>query len=230
MNLRQDRLTAGIVLHYRPWPGGCRPYGSCNWYPLAPYFLCCEKPMPRLTAHVDEAVKQQWRELALERGVSESALIGAVLTAAVNQLASLDLRPFRNRDRGGEFEKIDLRLTPAENKLVRQAAKADGLPSRQAWIIALVRGRLMDVPTPNAAELDALRESNRQLLAIGRNLNQLAHAANIDFRHATSVTGETLDSLRVQLIEHQKKVRALIQSTLGRWTGRWRERGGEDDA
>lgn len=184
--------------------------------------------MPRLTAHVAEAVKQQWRELAKARGVSESALISAVLTAAVNQLSSLDLRPFRNRDRGGGFEKIDLRLTPDENKRVRKAVKADGLPSRQAWIIALIRGRLMDLPTPGDAELAELRESNRQLAAIGRNLNQIAHAVNIDENNRQRLTGETLEALLGAVQREQRAVQAQVRVTLGRWTTR--EVAGQEEA
>lgn len=179
--------------------------------------------MPRLTAHVEEPTKQAWRRLAKERGLSESALLAAVATAAANQIDKLDLSGYTNRERGGERTKIDIRLKPAEDRAVRAAAKSDGLPSRQAWIIALIRGRLLHVPTPSAAELAELRESNRQLAAIGRNLNQVAHAVNIDFRERTRLTGHTLEQLHASVMREQKAVKALASGTLGRWTGRGRE-------
>lgn len=179
--------------------------------------------MPRLTAHVDEPTKRAWRRLAKERGLSESALLAAVATAAANQIDKLDLSGYTNRERGGERTKIDIRLKPAEDRAVRAAANADGLPSRQAWIIALIRGRLLHVPTPSAAELAELRESNRQLAAIGRNLNQIAHAVNIDFRERTHLTGQTLEQLHASVLREQKAVKALASGTLGRWTGRGRE-------
>lgn len=179
--------------------------------------------MPRLTAHVDQATKDAWATLAKERGISESALLAAVVAAAAGQLGKLDLSGYTNRERGGERAKIDLRLRPSEDQAVRAAAATAGLPSRQAWIIALIRARLMNIPTPSADELDALRESNRQLAAIGRNLNQLAHAVNIDFRHRTSLTGQTLAELRDAIHEQQRSVTKLVRNALGRWTGRGRE-------
>lgn len=179
--------------------------------------------MPRLTAHVDEATKQAWRGLAKERGLSESALLAAVATAAANQLDKLDLSGYTNRERGGVRAKIDIRLKPAEDRAVRKAAKVEGLPSRQSWIIALIRGRLLHAPTPSAAELAELRESNRQLAAVGRNLNQIAHAVNIDFRERTRLAGQTLEQLHAVVIREQKAVKALANGTLGRWTGRGRE-------
>lgn len=179
--------------------------------------------MPRLTAHVDEATKQAWRRLARERGVSESALLAAVATAAANQIDKLDLSGYTNRERGGVRAKIDIRLKPAENRAVMAAATTDGLPSRQAWIIALIRGRLLNVPTPSATELTELRESNRQLSAIGRNLNQVAHAVNVDYRQHGSQVGETLERVHAALVRENKAVTALVRATLGRWTGRGRE-------
>lgn len=183
--------------------------------------------MPRITAHVDDATKSAWRRLSNERGLSESALLAAVATAAANQIDKLDLSGYTNRERGGERTKIDLRLKLGEDKAIRAAAESAGLPSRQAWIIALIRGRLMDMPTPSATELAELRESNRQLAAVGRNLNQLVHAVNIDFRHRTSVTGKTLSELRDVIDLQQTRVTRLVRSTLHRWTGRGREE--EDD-
>jgi hypothetical protein len=73
------------------------------------------------------------------------------------------------------------------------------------------------------AELAELRESNRQLAAIGRNLNQIAHAVNIDFRGRARLTGQSLEQLHAAVMREQKAVKALASGTLGRWTGRGRE-------
>lgn len=176
--------------------------------------------MPRITAHVDDATKTAWRRLSRERGLSESALLGAVATAAANQLDKLDLSGYTNRERGGHSLKIDIRLREHEDQAVRAAAKTAGLPSRQAWVVAAVRGRLLDLPTPNEAELDALRNANRQLRMIGVNLNQIAHRVNIDDRERTALTGQTLEQLRAAVLRERDAVRVLVQSVLGKWTVR----------
>lgn len=177
----------------------------------------------RLTAHVEADVKTEWRRLARERHMSESALLAAVLTAAAGQLDQLDLSGYTNRERGGKGVRLTLRLTPNEEQAVREAAEREGLPSRQAWIVALIRGRLMDMPTPSEAELAALRDANVQLAAVGRNLNQIAHAANIDPVERGRLTREALGALREAVHEDQRAVTAVVRATLGRWTARGRE-------
>lgn len=179
--------------------------------------------MPRLTAHVDEPVKEAWAEMAKVRGVSESALLSALVATAVNQLGDLDLSGYTNRERGGRGTKIHIRLRPAEERAVMEAAKADGLPSRQAWIIALIRGRLLNLPTPSPAELAELRQSNWELAAIGHNLNQVAHAVNVDYRQHAGEVSETLKQLHAVIVREKEAVGALVQNTLRRWVRRARE-------
>ncbi|MDN5925276.1 MAG: hypothetical protein L0H70_09790, partial [Xanthomonadales bacterium] len=63
---------------------------------------------------------------------------------------------------------------------------------------------------------------------IGRNLNQIAHAVNIDFRYRTNATGETLGQMRDAIDRQQATVTRLVRSTLHRWTGRGREAEGDE--
>jgi hypothetical protein len=77
------------------------------------------------------------------------------------------------------------RLSESERFAISERAKIDGFEHSQQWIIALVRARLTDKPQFGTREIETLGESNRQLLAIGRNLNQIAHALNVSRGNST---------------------------------------------
>ena len=64
-------------------------------------------------------------------------------------------------------------------------------------------------------EIDALGESNYQLLAIGRNLNQVAKAMNEGRRD--SVTIESIERLRGIIDTHTEKVSTAIRASVERW-------------
>jgi hypothetical protein len=62
-----------------------------------------------------------------------------------------------------------------------------------------------------------LRESNRQLAAIGRNLNQLVRALNSDARATNRITRAEIKTLAEQIEEHKTKVATLLEQNLNRW-------------
>lgn len=64
-------------------------------------------------------------------------------------------------------------------------------------------------------EIDALGESNYQLLAIGRNLNQVAKAMNEGKRD--SVTIKSIERLRQIIDTHTDKVSGAIRASIERW-------------
>lgn len=170
----------------------------------------------QLSTYVSSAIKIRWQQLARRNGSTSAAL----LRAAVQQLVKSKEPDSRvvDDDSGGGSNRLHVRLRRAEAIALKQAAERDGL-SRQAVILALIRAHLLRQPTPNASELSELRESNRQLAAVGRNLNQLAHAAHIDHvqPHAT---GQTLSQLLTAAQQLQHATTALVRKTLYRWTDR----------
>lgn len=170
----------------------------------------------QLSTYVPALTKAQWQQLAGKSGSTSAAL----LRAAIQQiLKSNELEPQSvGETSSGGNDRLHIRLRRSEATALIQAAERDGL-SRQAVILALIRAHLLRQPTPNAAELAELRESNRQLAAIGRNLNQLAHAAHVDRMHPHA-TGQTLSQLLAAAQRLQCSTTALVRMTLYRWTDR----------
>ena len=74
-------------------------------------------------------------------------------------------------------------------------------------------------PVLTDAEVNALRGSNRELAAIGRNLNQIARALNVEFRDSDKLNKELIDRLLEQIDGHRDKVSNLIDRNMNRWGG-----------
>ena len=73
--------------------------------------------------------------------------------------------------------RIELRLTASERESVERIAEQTGV-SPNKWIADLVRAYITLEPQFGMHELQVVGESNNQLRAIGRNLNQIALALN----------------------------------------------------
>ena len=111
---------------------------------------------------------------------------------------------------------MELRLTPSEHAALVARAKAEGShPS--TWVVAMVRTLLTQQPTLLPPERDALARSNQQLLAIGRNLNQIAKALNSAPRDRTALRAELLTALSTRIQTHTSLVSDVLRRTLERW-------------
>ena len=88
-------------------------------------------------------------------------------------------------------------------------------PSR--WISSLVQTALMKEPVLMEAELLALEESNRELAALGRNLNQIARALNTAFHETERVRLDLLGELKGAIDDNRKRILALVRASRGAW-------------
>ena len=82
-------------------------------------------------------------------------------------------------------------------------------------MIDMIRAGLTQEPQFGMKEIDALGESNYQLLAIGRNLNQVAKSMNEGRRD--SVTIESIRRLTAIIDAHTDKVSDAMRASLERW-------------
>ena len=76
------------------------------------------------------------------------------------------------------------------------------------------RAGLTKEPQFGMKEIEALGESNYQLLSIGRNLNQVAKAMNEGRRD--SISNESIERLRQIIDAHTDKVSGAIRASLER--------------
>lgn len=131
-------------------------------------------------------------------------------------------RPYTSREtveKKSKADRLEIQLKPSEREAINARAAADGFDNANAWVVALVRARLTNEPQFGSREIDLLGESNHQLLAIGRNLNQIAHALN-------ATKGKSPNAYDVALVEelaeavrrHVRKVGDALRASIHRWT------------
>jgi uncharacterized protein (DUF1778 family) len=115
----------------------------------------------------------------------------------------------------GRKRRRELRLTPSEDELLEKAALRHGSSVRD-YIIAIARAHAADARV-GEDERANLGKINYQLLAIGRNINQIAHRANA----FDGVTQQQLDDLKV-LERGLREISSQVHKYLIAGRERWR--------
>jgi hypothetical protein len=110
----------------------------------------------------------------------------------------------------------EITLTASELARVEALAAAEGF-SATRWIVALIRARLTGTGQYGQRELELLAQSNLQLLAIGRNLNQVARALNSTPQDRTVYRIALIDALRGHIKTHTKLVSDAMAANVHRW-------------
>lgn len=111
--------------------------------------------------------------------------------------------------------RVCIRLRPDDRLLLRERAIARGMPSA-TYVSILVRAHLRNLAPLPKDELVALKRSVAELGAIGRNLNQIARAANGGDR----VVGPARQDLRaiLRVCEALRdNVKGLIRANVNTW-------------
>jgi len=99
---------------------------------------------------------------------------------------------------------------------VESLAAAEGFLTTK-WIVALIRARLTGTGQYGQRGLELLVESNLQLLAIGRNVNQVARALNSTPQDRTVYRIALIDALRAHIKAHTKLVSNAMAANVHRW-------------
>lgn len=102
-------------------------------------------------------------------------------------------------------ERLEFRLPKFLKDAVRKRAEAEGMKSAQ-WVAALVQSSLMKTPVLNDSEIEVVSWANRELAAVGRNLNQIARSMN-----RAELVGENFKKDEVLTLEGIREVDAKIK-------------------
>lgn len=104
-------------------------------------------------------------------------------------------------------DRLELRLSKKEKTLLYQLAESHHMTTN-AYIGSIVRNYLNKTPLLTAAEVEALYQSNAQLLRIGRNLNQIARQLNS--MEGGRITSEQIAAVQNLIEQHTQKAGALL--------------------
>ena len=173
-----------------------------------------------LTTWVSQTTKERFAALAHERDVSESALLKHLIELML-QTANIGVHPSRADDRARRESRFSIRLRPEDQLLLRERARARGLPAA-TYVSVLVRAHLRLLAPLPKEELLALKRTVSELGAVGRNLNQLARASNQGER----MSGSTRDDLSA-LLKVCEGLRDHVKALLAANVRSWRQGYGE---
>ena len=176
-----------------------------------------EKENPYLNLYLG-ALKKPWSDYCEALGKKPGAALKEAIEQQLEKAAKNPTPPpLRQTGEAPDDEpkvRFEILMTKSEKAAVQERANLERCSQRR-WIIDAIRAGLTREPQFGMKEIDALGESNYQLLAIGRNLNQVAKAMNEGRRD--SVTIESIERLRGIIDAHTEKVSTAIRASLERW-------------
>jgi hypothetical protein len=133
-----------------------------------------------IVGRVSSETKARLRALAEKELLSESALIRRLVELVLVKAGLAPIitqTPTGGRARRGA--RLMIRLRPDDQILLRERAAARGMPPA-TYVSGLTRAHLRSLTPLPQEELLALKRTLAELGSIGRNLNQIARAAQVD--------------------------------------------------
>ena len=180
-------------------------YNCQKAHPIVP----CMAKLETIRARVEPDIKLRFSELAKQQGLSESELLRSIVLDLTNQ-GTPAVQSIKIDTEHLELERLSIRLPRFLMQAAKQNAKTKGMAISR-WVSALVQANLTGQPIMTTEEIIVLQASNRELTAIGRNINQIAKVLNESFYRVEQVKMETLNELMQVINTNQAAIRALIR-------------------
>lgn len=156
--------------------------------------------------------------LAIERLLeADRKARGGEVSSAVVQRPSAGGQTYRIVPVVESKQRVWVRLTESEHAAAELRARTEGFSSVNVWIAASVRAALTNSPQFGQVEIEALGESNLQLLKIGRNLNQIAKHLNTQRVDLLGYDPQMVERLAEAVRRHVRKVGDALNASIYRW-------------
>ena len=170
-----------------------------------------------LKTRVTSQTKQVVESIARQQQLTESAWLRRLITSTLSTAGAVvkDTASVDGSEGSPRAARLMVRLVHEDQLLLQARAAERGMPSA-TYVSVVVRAHLRGVVPLPKDELQALRRAIAELSVIGRNLNQLARAANQGGR----VTGPNRDELRALLRACEglrDHFRRLLDANLRSW-------------
>lgn len=179
-------------------------------------------PSPVVRARLKPELHKRFEALRLAEGLSESELLQR---AVQNELEGSG-RPARSAPahiaklpaagEGVETTRLTVRLPAFVREAAAKRAAARSLRVTP-WVAALVQSHVAATPVLTEAELQVVEASNRELAAIGRNINQIARALNEAHFETERVRLDRLAELSEKIESTREAIRGLVRASRNAW-------------
>jgi hypothetical protein len=168
-----------------------------------------------IAARVTSETKADFHALAERQQLTESVLLKRMIDLTLQSVSAAGGKTLEPVDRVARGTRLCIRLRSEDQLLLRERASARQMAAA-TYVSVLIRAHLRALPPLPKDELNALKRSVAELGAIGRNLNQIARAANQGGR----VSGPGREDLRAMLKVCEglrDHVKALIKANEASW-------------
>lgn len=170
-----------------------------------------------LSVRLDSDLKRRWQVFCARQGSTPSDALRQVIVRLLNgSTTASSPTPSKHEQPDTSRRRLELRLTETEYARIEALALQQGM-SANRWGIHLIRANLSGEPQFGMTELRTLGESNSRLLAIGRNLNQIARHMNAGRALETVVTAERIETLTRHIKTHTARVADIMRANIDRW-------------
>lgn len=163
--------------------------------------------------------KKTWKKFCQANKVTESGMLRKMIQHVTGGQVPIEFPSLKESKSG----KVTIRLRDADHQRLGKKAEEEGFTNRTNWTTAVVLSALYQEPVLNDGEVSTLRESNRELAAVGRNLNQVAHALNLDYSQTEKVKLAFIQAMAERIDLHKARVAELLNMNMNRW--RWGDDG-----
>lgn len=158
-----------------------------------------------------ETVKNSFMETCKARGDIPSELLRGFIREYLSDVKAPAV--FSSDESRSEI--MTTRVKPQELDKIKEILNAEN-KTRSSFLLGLIRARLNKFPHFNTDEINQLRDSNRQLLAIGRNLNQIVAAINAGRVKDAKLTERYCNDIIARIDSQRKAIDKLIKFNLER--------------
>ena len=148
----------------------------------------------QLKTWISKETKERFTAVARHQGLSESAMLKRLVDLMLQTAGAGEGATTHSACRSAMGSRLSVRLRADDQVLLRERAAARGMPSA-TYVSVLTRTHLRNLAPLPKEELLALRRAVSELGGIGRNLNQIARAAN----HGERGSGLGRQDLQVML-------------------------------
>ena len=171
--------------------------------------------MSVLKTRVEAYIKILFRRAAEAVRKTESELLREIVIDRIS-LPGADDQPVKPDPAKLGVTLMTIRMPGFVAEAITKRSKSIGMSSSR-WVAALAQSHLTRVPVASEEEIKALRISNRELAAIGRNINQIARALNNPLQDSEPFPVQRLIQLSEVILTNRVSIEALIRASQNAW-------------
>lgn len=168
---------------------------------------------------LSEAEKSGWKAWCLAQNTNPGRGLRSVIRKLIaastprNEAVVVSESPDATRCR------VEVRLTRSEHSVLERLAE-ERSASVNVLLVQVARAFMSNQPALCFDDAQTVRESNERLLALGRNINQLAKSVNAG--KLQQIDDALLKQIQREIHVHTQLVSAAVRACTERWEVTWR--------